>query len=147
MNKTKHFLILISILFFSVPQFFSQNKDNWEPVYLLVTGANTMDGVEASFKLGKCNNEDVVFIKFNNHNDYPVKLEWFDAVFSQELRWINKDGEGNKKKLIVPAKMELKGGCENNTYSELIVKLKDFIGDKQNFKRFHTSQLTIVSVQ
>ncbi len=146
MNKPKHFLILIGILFFIVPKFFSQNKDNWEPVYLLVTGANTMDGVEACFKLAKCNNEDVVYIKFNNHNEYSVKLEWFDAVFTQELRWINKDGEGNKKTLIIPSKMEARGGCESNN-TELVVKLKDFIVDKNNFKRFHTSQLTIVSAQ
>ena len=114
-------------------------------MYLLVTGSNNMDGVEASFQPASCNNENIVYLKFNNHNEYPVKLEWFDAVFTQELKWINKDGEENKRTLVVPAKTEVVGSCVNNSKPELVVVLNDFIADKKNFKRYVSSHLIITA--
>jgi hypothetical protein len=144
--KKKYFSVLLTLLVFSVPFTYSQNA-KWEPVYLLVTGGNTMDGVEASFRIDKCNNEDVVYIKFNNHNNYPVKLEWFDAIFTQELKWVSKDGENNKRSIVIPGKVELKGECANKNLGQLVVKISDFITDKKNFKRYHTSNLTIVSAE
>ena len=145
MNKLRYLTVIAALLFLSVTQSFSQNKNAWEPVYLQVTGANTMNGIEADFQVGKCNNEDVVFIKFKNNNDYSVKLEWFDAVFTQELKWINKDGEGSRRSVEIPGKLEITGTCINKDYPQLVVKLTDFITDKKNFKRFHTSQLTVNS--
>ena len=112
-------------------------------MFLQVSGSNVMDGVEASFQIGTCNNENVVYLKFVNKNSYPVKLEWFDAVFTQELKWVNKEGDANKRLLVLPAKSELVGSCVKAPAPELMVKLNDFITDKKNFKRYVSSQLTI----
>lgn len=140
-------LILLLVLIISSNVRVSAQTNDWQPIYLLVSGANTMEGVEASFQLNTCNGEDVIYVKFINHNEYAVKLEWFDGVFSQELKWVNKEQAGDKKTITVPAKAEAKGTCLNNSNLELVIKVKDFVANKKDVKRYSTSQLMIVPVK
>lgn len=148
MNEIKYFLIFLLTIFLTVPhKTTAQNNSDWQPIYLQVTGVNTMDGVEASFQINTCNGADVIYIKFINHNAKPVKIEWFDAVFSQELKWHNKDQAADKKSLILSANAEVKGACSSNLYPALFVKVKDFVADKKDFKRYSASQFKVVSVQ
>lgn len=148
MNKKKYFYIFLFALILAVPyKVHAQTISDWQPIYLLVTGGNIMDGVEASFQVNTCDGEDVVYIKFINHGAKPVKLEWFDAVFTQELKWINKDQAAAKKSLLLPAKAQVKGDCSTTLNPELIIKLKDFVANKKDFKRYSASQLRVVAVQ
>ncbi|MES2139202.1 MAG: hypothetical protein V4511_05810 [Bacteroidota bacterium] len=147
MNKIKYFFIFLFAIVFASPQkVTAQNNSDWQPIYLLVTGDNTMDGVEAFFQINTCNGVDIVNIKFINHNANAVKIEWFDAVFSQELKWNNKEAPGDKKSMVLAANAEVKGGC-SNLYPELFVKIKDFVADKKDFKRYAASRFKVVSVQ
>lgn len=139
--------LILSFFALSFTALYAQEQNSWEPLYLLVTGHNIKDGVEGSFQVSKCAGEDVVFIKFNNRNEYPVKLEWFDAVFTQELKWIHKTGENNKKTVLLSAKTEIAGKCGSENEAILVVKMKDFIPDSNNFKRFQTSQLSVVGAE
>jgi hypothetical protein len=147
MNKR----LLLFLSFFALTVFsvnvFSQDKNSWQPMYLMVSGLNVMDGVEANFQLNTCGSENVVYIKFSNRNSYDVKLEWYDAVFTTELKWITQNGEGNKRHLVLPSKNEFKGSCADNKEAVLVVKLADFVANKENFKRFHTSELTVTPIQ
>lgn len=145
-KKITNLSLLLALIVSSNFRIDAQTND-WQPIYLLVTGANTMDGVEASFQLNTCNGEDVVFVKFINHNEYAVKVEWFDGVFTQELKWVNKEQAGDKKSITLAAKAESKGTCLNNSYPELIIKVKDFVAGKKDFKRYSSSQLMIVAVR
>lgn len=148
MNEIKYFLIFLLTIFLTVPhKANAQNNSDWQPIYLQVTGVNTMDGVEASFQINTCNGIDIVYIKFINHNPNAVKIEWFDAVFSQELKWYNKDQAADKKSLVLSANAEAKGACSNNLYPALFVKVKDFVADKKDFKRYSASQFRVVSIQ
>lgn len=140
-------LILLTVLIISSNLRAHAQTNDWQPIYLLVSGANTMEGVEASFQLNTCNGEDVIYVKFINHNEYAVKLEWFDGVFSQELKWVNKEQAGDKKTITIPANAQAKGACLNNTHQELIIKVKDFVANKKEVKRYSTSQLMIVPVK
>lgn len=106
-----------------------------------------MDGVEASFQVNTCNGVDIIYIKFINHNANAVKIEWFDAVFSQELKWNSKETPADKKSLVLSANAEVKGECSKNLYLELFVKVKDFVADKKDFKRYSASRFKVVSVQ
>lgn len=147
MNKIIYFFIFFcATVLFVPPQAGAQNNPDWQPIYLLVTGGNTMDGLEASFQINTCNGVDVIYIKFINHNSNPVKIEWFDAVFSQELKWSSKEGLADKKSLVIPAGAEVKGECSNNHYPELFVRVKDFVVDKKDFKRYSASQLRVIAV-
>lgn len=145
MNNKRYFPAFLVLFLFLCPLVNAQNKNGWEPMYLQVSGSNNMDGVEASFQASSCNNENVVYLKFVNKNDYAVKLEWFDAVFTQELKWVNKEGEANKRTLVLPAKGQMTGSCVKTPAPELIVKLNDFVSDRKNFKRYVSSQLTITA--
>ncbi|MDO9185786.1 MAG: hypothetical protein Q7W13_07225 [Bacteroidia bacterium] len=148
MNQLKYFfLFLLAIFLTTSDRANAQNNSDWQPIYLLVTGGNTMDGVEASFQVNTCNGADVIYIKFINHNAKPVKIEWFDAVFSQDLKWNSKEQPGDKKSLVLSANTEVKGECGKNLYPELSVKVKDFVADKKDFKRYSASQFRLVSVQ
>lgn len=142
--------IITLLLFFFIISFsnvFSQdNSGQWEPVYLQVTGHNVMDGVEASFNKTTCGIDDVVLIKFTNTNEYPVSLAWADAVFTQDLKWVYREGDNTRRLLIVPAKSEVTGNCSNEE-SVLVVKLNALISDSKKFKRFHTSQLVVSPVK
>lgn len=146
-KKKSYFILLFVWAFLGVFNASGQNNAGWEPVYLQVTGANIIDGVEAFFQTNACNGEDVLCLKFINHNKYSVRLEWFDAVFTQELKWINKDQSENKKSITLPAETEAKGTCLNNNYSELTIKVNNFVVGKNDFKRYSASQLNIIPVQ
>ena len=147
MNKKPLFFVsLVTLFLISVP-LFAQDNNAWQPMYLQVSGANVMNGVEADFQLNKCGGEDVVYIKYINTNGYDVKLQWYNAVFTTDLKWVTKNGEENKKSLVLSSRNELKGTCVDNRQAVLVVKLSDFIANKENFKRFNTSELLVTPVQ
>ena len=149
MKKRDCFFVFLLGLFFltSYSTMVAQTKKEWQPVFLQASGANKLNGVEASFQVATCNGEDVVFVKFINHNTYTVKLEWFDAVFTQELKWINKESSSDKKSVTLAANEETKGVCSTSGNPDLIVKMKNFITNKKDFKRYSTSQLLVIAVQ
>ena len=146
-KRTLFFILLTGLFFFVLPNLTAQNNSEWQPIFLQVTGANTMNGVQASFQINSCNGIDVVYVKFINHNQYPVKIEWFDGIFTQELKWIYKNSPSDKKSITLPINGEAIGDCFNNHYKELIVKLNDFVAEKKDFKRYSASQLMVIAIQ
>lgn len=147
MRKKITNLGLFLVLIISSNHQMNAQTSEWQPIYLTAGGGNLMDGLEASFKSVPCNGSDMIYVKFINHNAYPVKLEWFDAVFTQELIWIKKDQVIDKKFLTVPANGKLEGNCSSNTYPELSIKVKNFVSDLKAFKRYSTYNLTVTAVQ
>jgi len=141
------FIYIFIFAFFILQKANSQNNTSWQPIYLLVTGGNVMDGVEASFQVNKCNGKDIVYIKFINHTSSQLSLEWFDAIFTKELKWINKDKKEDKKSILLSPNAEIIGDCLNGKYPELTINMKDFIEDKNNFNRYSSSQLKIIKVK
>ena len=147
--KTK-FQFLIAFLFTILSSTYkvnAQNKNEWQPIFLNVIGDNKMDGVEVFFQVNSCNGEDAICIKFINHNKYTVKIEWFDEVFTHDLKWINKEKESDKKTITISSSTEKKGECFQNLYPELYVKAKTFLSDSKDFKRFKTDQLMVTAVK
>src|ERR1035437_4724363 len=67
-----------------------RHVQGWVPISLTFAGQNLQDGVEAFCQLSKCNGEDVVLIKLSNHNTDAITVEWADAVFTKELKWVSK---------------------------------------------------------
>lgn len=148
MNKKNCFFIFLISLFISgTCQVHAQSITDWQPIYLTPGGGNTIDGVEASFQVNTCNGEDIIYLKYFNHNEYAVKLEWFDAIFTQELKWINNEQPDEKKSLQLRANKGIVGECSNNLYPELVIKVKKFVADKKDVKRYLASRLIVVKVQ
>lgn len=147
MKKKLQLLSLVLVMIVSSNLRMDAQTTDWQPIYLTAGGGNLMYGLEASFKSTSCNESDVIYVQFINHNAYPVKLEWFDAVFTQELIWIKKDQVNDKRSLTVPANSKLEGNCSNNTHPELSIKVKNFVPDLKAFKRYSAYNLTVTAVQ
>lgn len=143
-TKITSFLALLMLVSIQVGLAFN-HPDDWQPIFLTPGGGNTVEGVEANFKLATCNGEEVVFIRFINHNEYSVTLEWYDAVYDKEMKFIGRTDENIKKSLKVLAKTELKGEC--GAYSELVIKVKDFVQGKDDIQRYYASDLNIFAGQ
>lgn len=131
-----NFNILSVFLLFSVSSLFAQSNSEWNPIGLAVNGKNMQNGVEAFYKLNKCNNEDVIFIKFINYNSSAVTVEWNDAIFTNELQWTSSIKGNNKKSLIIGSNEAILGDCTETCKPELVIKAHDFIKSMDEFKLF-----------
>jgi hypothetical protein len=157
MKKIYSVILLCALIFSFHNKALAQASSDWAFIGLTVSGINISEGVEAFYQASTCNGKDVIYLKFINHNKYAVKLEWADAVFTQDLKWFYRDNTADKKSITIPANSEVKGECTNssavtsgkanNFHAELSVEMKDFIADKANFKRYSASDLKITSVQ
>ncbi len=158
MNKKFYYFILSFALAISVSQkVHSQTNPDWQLIGLTPAGYNIVDGVEALFQINICNGKDIIYVKFINHNTYSVKVEWVDAVFTEEQKWVNKDDVADKKTLTIPANGEVKGKCANsstedlkkegNMNKELVVYMKNFVADKKDFKLYSASYFKVIAVK
>ncbi len=143
-KKNYILLILLTIIFSSSRKAAAQTSPNWQVLYLDVAAHTIVDGVEAFSQVNKCKGEDLVYLKLINHNPYPVKIKWFDAVQTPDLKWIKKDNIIEKKSVTVEANTEIKGDCSDNNYSECIIKLKNFIDSQKDFKQYAVYHFQVV---
>ena len=137
---TKKITLTVFVLLFFFFQNFAQTnapsgKAEWVPIHLIASCGNTINGVEASYQLSTCNGVDIVFVKLVNHNAYPVKVEWYPAVFTQEHQWIKKETLADKKSITLNPNGQLEGDC-SGTKPEMIIRLADFSIKKNNFFRY-----------
>jgi len=147
MKKIYFVILLVVLISPSYNKAVGQTSSDWAFIGLTVSGTNISEGIEAFYQSGTCNGKDVIYLKFINHNKYAVKLEWSDAMFTQDLKWFYRDKAVDKKSLTIPANSEAKGECSNSSTSQLLVEIKDFITDKSNFKRYSASDLKITPIQ
>lgn len=131
-----NFNILSFLLLFSVSSIFAQSNIGWSPIGLAVNGKNMQNGVEAFYQLNKCNNEDVIIIKFINYNTSAVIAEWNDAVFTKELKWASNEKKDIKKSITIGGNEVILGDCSDTSQPELVVKIQDFIKNIDDFKLF-----------
>jgi hypothetical protein len=132
------FNVFSFLMFFSVSSLFSQTSSGWTPIGLTVNGKNMQNGVEAFYQLNKCNNEDVILIKFINYNNSTVIAEWNDGVFTKELKWANNLKKNNKKSLTIGGNEVMQGDCSGKCPPVLVVNVHDFIENIDDIKLFRT---------
>lgn len=135
-------ILLLSFCLFLFLQYQLNAQTTWSPIGLDVVGHNKMNGVEASYQLGTCNGNDVVFIKLINQNSFDVTVEWYPAVFTNTLTWIKKETPADKKSIDVNSGAELTGDCSASNPS-LMILLNDFPVAVNNFIRFGTTNFTV----
>lgn len=127
----KKFLVLSFFSFiFIIPK---ADAQAWNPIGLDVVGHNTKNGVEAWWQLGTCSGDDAVFVKLINNNNYTVNIEWFPAVFTNNLQWIKKETPADKKSIDVNPNSTAAGDCTSQT---MMVLLKDFPVVLNDFIKF-----------
>ncbi len=79
----------------------------------------TVDGVEFFYALSACKGSDVVFLKLNNTNKYPVNVSW-NEVFETQVEK-NAEGNGNRKKMIIQPGETFESDCMNPVHKELVI--------------------------
>lgn len=147
MKKNFYFLIsLFALIFSSLHNVDAQTNPDWKLLLLDVAGRTMVNGVEVYAQGGTCKDNEVVYVKFVNHNSYPVIVKWFDAVLTQDQKWIKKENQADKKSIIIDANKEIVGECLTNNYIECIIKLKDFIDKPTNFKEYAVYHFEVAEV-
>jgi hypothetical protein len=79
----------------------------------------TVNGVEFSYALSACKGSDVVFLKLNNTNKYPVDVSWSEVFETQVEK--NAEGNGNRKKMIIQPGEIFESDCMNPVHKELVI--------------------------
>lgn len=79
----------------------------------------TVNGVEFFYALSACKGSDVVFLKLNNTNKYPVNVSWKEAFETQVEK--NADGNGDRKKMILQPGETSETDCISPVHKELVV--------------------------
>ncbi len=139
----KTFTLILSFVLLTSYSTSAQTTPQEFPIGLTVSGSNKAQGVEASYSLGKCGVNDVVFIIFNNTNVYPITIDWYDGVFTTDLKWIKKEDALDKKTIQVPANSSVRGNCTNNNLTT--VALKTFGVTLKQLKRYGALNFTITT--
>jgi len=104
------------------------------------------NGVEAFYQLNKCNNENVVFIKFINHNTSGVIVEWNDAVFTKDLKWVKNEKAGMVKTITIEGGETVSGDCSGKNQNVLVVNVNDFISNIDDFNLFGINSFKASSI-
>jgi len=138
--------IFCFIFIISVSPIFAQSNTEWTPIGLTASGKNIQNGVEVFYRVGKCSKEPVVFIKFNNHNTYGIILQWYDAVFTKDFKWVKNKKVDIKKFLTIEGNETISGDCSGKNQKELVVKIKDFVNNIDDFNLFGIKSFTISSI-
>lgn len=125
----------------------AQTAADWQLLKLDIAGHTKIKGVEAYSHSGKCNGEDVVYVKFVNQNEYSVTIKWFDAIQTNEHKWLRKESPSDKKSLTLAASQDVKGDCSAETLTECIINLKDYIDNSNNFNEYAVYHLEVVPVK
>ena len=139
------FLTLSAIALLMLPLvLFSQDNGNlagvrsirtWQPVKITSEGSNIVNGVEFYKKTELCSGQEVVIVKVNNKNNYPVNIQWKDAL-------------GNPEKLTINEVSQIEGSCESyldKTGTNDKDKLAMLVPDKET-KKVILSTLTVTEV-
>lgn len=137
--------ILCFLLTFSFLPIFGQSQTEWTPIGLTASGKNIKSGVEAFYQVDKCSKEHVVFIKFINHNANGLILQWYDCVFTSDLKWIKNKNVDLKKVLNIGGNETISGDCSDKCHKELVINIKDFVNNIDDFKLFGIKSFTVSS--
>ncbi|HRP57698.1 hypothetical protein [Agriterribacter sp.] len=79
----------------------------------------TVKGVQFFYALSVCEGSDIVFLKLNNTNKYPVNVSWKETFETQVEK--NADGNGDRKKMILQPGETSEADCISPVHKELVV--------------------------
>ncbi len=141
----KRFKLFFLFTFILFTYGFSQADAGWRPVALTLNGKNIQNGVEVFFLTSvDKHNDNVLFLKFINHNNSPIVVEWNDAVLTKDLKWAHNSKLKNETKSVkIKANETINGMVAASEYPDMVIKLKDFIDDVSSFKSYGMSSLKV----
>jgi hypothetical protein len=109
----------------------------WVPLHITGSEQNIKDGVEACVLSATCNGEEVMLIRFFNHNNETVTINWNDVLLTKQFQVTSKNPISSKS-LTINANDVVQGDCSDNNHPQLIVRKNDFIKDSNESKTNET---------
>lgn len=79
----------------------------------------TVDNVDFYHMLTNCNGKSVVLLKFNNKNDYKVKVSWKEVFTTQLEKSV--EGFNGIKQLFIGTGETMCSGCKDDKIKELLI--------------------------
>jgi len=99
--------------------------------------ATSSGNVDFYYKMAECNGEKVVFLKFDNKNNYTVKVSWKEAVMDKVFNKVTNAYYGQKEINLAPG-VTGNDNCSSSGCAECMVGLTNFAAthavDAQNFQ-------------
>ncbi|MGZ8544238.1 MAG: hypothetical protein ACXWV0_03035 [Flavisolibacter sp.] len=92
------------------------NPNNWQL-------DATIDGVSFYHSIVQCNGSNVVLLKFENKNNYPVKVTWKE-VFTTQIE-TKKEGFSGSKELVLAKGTTLPVACSDAADKKKIIRSSD----------------------
>jgi hypothetical protein len=115
-----------------------QNNQNWQNAILRADGLTQLNGVEAFCAKVSCSSEDYIIIKFQNNNNYRVRVEWTDAIFVNGVWFYSQSGQ---KAVMLEANSSKEGSC--SVEPKLTAKISSIIASPSDFQHYTVSGLTV----
>jgi len=143
--KKSAFIILLTVVSLTT---WAQNKiasintsaQTWQNAILRADGKIEIDGVEAYCAKATCGNEEFVFVKFINKNEYKVVVQWVNAIFVDGVWYYSKNQ--NPAKMQLEPKNDTAGQCEGS--EKLKIKISSIIDNPKDFQHYTVSGLEII---
>jgi hypothetical protein len=130
MNPIKnHYYILLTAFTLLGGIAKAQSTENWQPL-MFASGMNSFKGVEGFCTTTNCGGVESILIKWINHNSYPVKAGWKDAVYTLDNRQMNSNTLQDS--ISLAPNSETAGRCGGDM-NQLILKFSYFGTDIKNF--------------
>ncbi len=125
MRTSRILVVLICIASYFVGN--AQNN-NWKEGFGRADGLQEMNGFKVSWMQTTCDNKQLIFLKMENNNSYPINVSWTDALVSSKDGWVyNKD---NKKSIFIQGNSEITPSCDEMD-DDLVIYIADFFNPEQ----------------
>ncbi|HOY38062.1 MAG: hypothetical protein KBB11_00625 [Bacteroidales bacterium] len=121
----------------------AQSVSEWLPVGLSVSGNNIQKNVEALYGVSVCNGVDVILLKFINNNEYEVRVEWTNGIFTDQGEWVTDPLRTELNSIVIPEGSEVFGDCENAAGSLLLVKISDFLSVPGSLNKYRALEFHV----
>ncbi|NTW26472.1 MAG: hypothetical protein HGA37_17370 [Lentimicrobium sp.] len=82
----------------------------------------SVSNVDLYYMIGECNGEKVIFLKFDNKNNYSVKITWIEAFTDKTFNSVVENFNGAKQ-LTLPPGVTSQDGCNAIAHPECLINM------------------------
>jgi len=82
--------------------------------------------VDLFYKIGQCNGETVIFLKFDNKNDKSVTISWKEAVTDVKFGKTF-EGQYGAKQLVLKPGITSSDNCSEASIGECVVRMTEIV--------------------
>lgn len=120
MKRTVLFTLLVSLFIF-VGSTISGAGAGEDGKWIL---KKSTGNVSLYYKIGECNGSDVIFLKFDNKNNYNVRITWKESITDKANGAQIDNYKGQKELVLVPGVTQ-QDGCAGLNVEECVIRMTE----------------------